>query len=255
MKIYLVSASKRGGIYNDIKSIIAQGIPNWKPYILESFYYANEDKIQELMPYFGDFLLDSGAFTFMQNSKTHVNWYDYAKRYVEFINLYNVNKYIEMDLDYIVGYKETLKLRDYLESNTGKKCIPVWHPCRGKQEFFDMCEQYDYVALGGIVGQKWRGVEKYMPWFISEAHKRGAKIHGLGFTQLTKLKTHHFDSVDSTAWTTGNRFGFAYYFDGQTMRKIDRPQNTRLQKEKVSDMAVHNFVEWCKFQQYADTHL
>lgn len=251
MKIFLAGT----GLWIYLSEILKEGIPNWKPYILESFYYADKDEIQKLMPYFGDFLLDSGAFTFMANSKTHVDWFEYAKRYAEFVGNNDIDKYLELDLDYIIGYEKTLKLREILESETGKKVIPVWHPCRGKDEFCKMCDDYDYVALGGIVGQKWRGVEQYMPWFIKEAHKRNAKIHGLGFTKMTKLDQYHFDSVDSTAWTTGNRFGYAYYFDGKTIKKKNRPDNTRASKEMARVLAVNNFVEWCKYQQWADTHL
>lgn len=223
-----------------------------RPYILESFYYADADT-ERLLPYYGDFLLDSGAFTFMQNAGAAVDWYEYAKKYVAFINRNDVKKYIELDLDYIIGVDKARQLRSFLERETGKKSIPVWHPIRGKENFLEMCEEYDYVALGGIVGKKWRGMEHIMPWFITEAHKRKAKIHGLGFTQLRLLPTHHFDSVDSTAWTTGNRFGYLYYFDGRTMQKKDAPKNFRIGDSRAA--ALHNYTEWIKFQKWADTHL
>lgn len=232
------------------------GIPNWKPYILESFYYADKDEIQKLMPYFGDFLLDSGAFTFMQNSKTHVDWNDYLERYADFINEYNIEKFFELDIDNVVGYENVLKMRSKLERLTNKQCIPVWHTSRGKDEFIKMCDEYPYVALGGIaIGAIKRSQYKYFPWFIDQAHKRGTKIHGLGFTNLEGMKKYHFDSVDSTTWTTGNRFGCVYKFTGDTVVKTGKPLGTRVPKDKVRALAVNNFVEWCKFQQYADTHL
>jgi hypothetical protein len=92
-----------------------------------------------------------------------------------------------------------------------------------------------------------------MPWFIKEAHKRNTKIHGLGFTKLTKLSEYHFDSVDSTAWTTGNRYGYLYYFNGKTMVKKDVPKGYRLADSRAA--ALHNYIEWIKFQKWADTHL
>lgn len=229
-----------------------EDIKKWKPFILESFYYADENT-ERLLPYYGDFLLDSGAFTFMEQSGKSVNWDEYASRYIDFINRNNVEKYIELDLDYIIGCEGARKLRSKLESKTGRKSIPVWHPIRGKDEFLRMCDEYDYIALGGIVGQKWRGVEQYMPWFIKEAHKRQTKIHGLGFTKLTKLSECHFDSVDSTAWTAGNRFGYLYFFDGKTMIKKDKPEGCKLSDSKA--VALHNYCEWIKFQKWANTHL
>ena len=40
-----------------------------------------------------------------------------------------------------------------------------------------------------------------------------AKIHALGFTSISGLEKYHFDSVDSTSLTTGNRFRMLYHFD------------------------------------------
>lgn len=37
-----------------------------------TFYYADEIT-EKLIPYFGEFLLDSGAFTFMMSSKKNLN--------------------------------------------------------------------------------------------------------------------------------------------------------------------------------------
>lgn len=80
-----------------------------------------------------------------------------------------------------------------------------------------------------------------------------AKIHGLGYTSLDGIRINHFDSVDSTAWTTGNRFGYLYYFDGKTMQKRDAPKGRRLADPKKA--AINNYIEWIKFQQYADKNL
>lgn len=188
MKIFLAGGHVNGK-YQQFKDYAdMQENLIFKPYILESFFYADETT-EKLLPYFGDFLLDSGAFTFMQQAGSNVDWDDYAFRYADFVKRNNIEKYIELDLDYIIGINGARRLRSILEDRTGRKSIPVWHPIRGKDAFLQMCEEYDYVALGGIVGQKWRGTEQYMPWFIKEAHKRKAKIHGLGFTKLTKLES------------------------------------------------------------------
>ena len=223
------------------------------PYILESFYYCDADT-ERLLPYFGDFLLDSGAFTFMQGTGGHTDWNEYIERYADFIKRNNVQKYFELDIDVVVGYDRVKALRHQLESLTGKPSIPVWHLSRGLDEYRRMCDEYDYVAIGGIVSGEIRK-EKYgaFPALISEAHKRGAKVHGLGFTALDWLTKCHFDSVDSTAWTTGNRFGFCYYFDGKTMRKRDAPEGHRLGDSRK--VALNNYTEWIKFQKYADKYL
>lgn len=228
-------------------------IKKHRPYILESFYYADETT-EKLIPHFGDFLLDSGAFTFMQSSKNHVEWENYIERYAAFINRNNVDKFFELDIDSVVGYNKVLEYRKKLERLTNRQCIPVWHKSRGLEEYKKMCDEYGYIAIGGIVSKEIKP-EQYgvFPKMINEAHRRKAKIHGLGFTSLAWLPKCHFDSVDSTAWTTGNRFGFIYQFTGETMIKHDVPKGKRLaDSRKVAEI---NYLEWIKFQKYAERNL
>lgn len=219
--------------------------------ILQSFYYVDEKTVANILPHCSDFLLDSGAFTFLQNVKNNIKWEDYIKRYADFINKNDIKKFFELDIDSVVGYKKVLEYRKMLEDLTGKKSIPVWHKSRGKQDFIDTCKNYPYVALGGIVIKEITKEQyKYFPWFIDTAHKYGAKIHGLGFTSLEGIKQYHFDSVDSTAWTTGNRFGYVYKFDGKTMTKTDTPKGMRLADSRKT--AIINFTEWVKFSKYVE---
>lgn len=221
--------------------------------ILESFYYADE-WTEWAIPKLKNFMLDSGAFTFMTSHKGKVDWNDYLRKYADFINKNDVKLFYELDIDSIVGYDKVLEMRKWLEAETGKKPIPVWHKSRGKEEFLKMCDEYGYVAIGGIVSKEISRQEyKYFPWFINEAHKRGAKIHGLGFTNLEGIRKYHFDSVDSTSWTTGNRFGAVYRFNGRTMEKFDKKEGQRLADSRA--VAINNFNEWVKFQKYAETHL
>ena len=224
--------------------------------VLESYYYCRSNNfIPVLIPRLKGFLLDSGAFTFMQG-KASVNWDEYVEEYAEFINWYDIELFFELDIDSIVGLKEVERLRKKLEDLTNKKPIPVWHVSRGKDYFVKMCKEYPYVALGGIVTQEVPRAtyEKAFPWFIKTAHDHGAKIHGLGYTSIANLKKYHFDSVDSTAWLYGNRGGYLYKFNPRTglIDKIDAPAGKRL---KSSEAAMHNFQEWIKFQEYAEKHL
>lgn len=246
------------GIQGSRKSFVVDATEG-EPFILESFFYADADT-ERLLPRFGDFMLDSGAFTFMggfsftSNQKVKVEFEDYLRRYADFINRNHVEKFFELDVDSVVGYEKVIEYRATLERLTGRQCIPVWHSTRGKEDFLRCCEEYPYVALGGIVGGEWSArAEKFIPWFISEAHKRKAKIHGLGYTKLEKLKQYHFDSVDSTAWVAGSRFGFVYYFDGRTMQKVQAPTGYRIGDSRAA--AVNNFSEWLKFQKWAVNHL
>lgn len=247
MKIYLAGVApwRNEGIYDSI-------IKTHRPYILESFYYTDEDT-ERLLSYFGDFLLDSGAFTFMQGNGS-ADWYEYADRYSDFIKRNNIQKFFELDIDSVVGYEKVKELRRRIERNTGRQSIPVWHKSRGYDEWLKQADEYGYIAIGGIVSKELKPEHyKFFPKMIEDAHKRGAKVHGLGFTALSYLPQIHFDSVDSTAWTTGNRFGYVFYFDGKTMRKKDVPHGHRLADSRK--VAMVNYTEWIKFQKYAETHL
>ena len=231
---------------------------NSRPYsldchILESFYYADE-VTERLIPHVKSFMLDSGAFTFMQNAQIRIDWNEYLERYADFINRNDVKLFFELDIDSIVGYDQVKEYRTKLERLTNKQPIIVWHNNRGWNDFVRSCEEYPYVALGGIAGKKWsKEAQSSMPKFISTAHKYKSKIHGLGFTQMTYLNKYHFDSVDSTAWTTGNRFGYIYQFKNGKMNKIDTPKGMRLADSRK--VALINFLEWVKFAKWAENNL
>lgn len=221
--------------------------------ILQSFYYCNNFTEEVIIPKAKRFMLDSGAFTFFSSGQK-VEWKEYIKRYAEFINRNKIDLFFELDIDKLIGYEKVIYYREMLEHLTGKPAIPVWHKSRGQDEFLKMCEQYNYVSIGGIVSKEVTQKEyKFFPYFIDTAHKHGAKIHGLGFTNLKGLTQYHFDSVDSTAWVSGNRFGCVYQFNGRTMVKHDKKENQRLADSKR--VAVHNFKEWVKFANYAEKYL
>jgi hypothetical protein len=220
--------------------------------ILQSFYYADE-WTERMIPHFKNFLLDSGAFTFFSAGKD-VDWVQYIRDYADFINRNNIQRFFELDIDALIGYEKVVDYRKMLEDLTGKAVIPVWHKSRGKDNFHQMCEEYKYVSIGGIVSKEIKRNEyPVFKYLINEAHKQGCKIHGLGFTNLKGLEEYKFDSVDSTAWVSGNRFGHIYKFNGMTMEKVNKQQGQRLKNDK--EVAYHNFTEWVKFSEYAERML
>ena len=224
------------------------------PYILESFYYIKPWQY-ELIHTSKMFLLDSGAFTFFSNGKNQ-DWNEYLIRYADFINKHDVQYFFELDIDDLIGYERVLELRKKLVEYTGKKPIPVWHISRGKQDYIDMCKEFDYVAIGGLVGtesnsKRQKLLEKSFPWFINVAHKNGAKIHALGYTKVKTFEQYHFDSVDSTRWNC-SRFGRLEYFDGKTIQPLDKRKEGKCIKKGDSAKKVMRFTfgEWIKFQKY-----
>jgi len=225
-----------------------------KIFVLESFYY-----IQEWMePYIKEhwnFMLDSGAFTFMSNKQIGINidWDKYVERYANYINKLDVKLFFELDIDSIIGLKEVERLRAKLEKLTGKQSIPVWHKSRGLEYWKKMVKDYDYVSIGGIVSKEIKSSEFgiFNP-LLKIAKENNCKVHALGFTNQQGVKRYKFDSVDSTAWIYGNIGGYIYQFTGREIIQIHKPPNTRLKSKKV---AIHNFKEWVKFQKYAYENL
>jgi len=223
-------------------------------YILESYYYCKKNKhFPTMLKASKEFLLDSGAYTYMSGGGAKVNFEKYVCELAEFINHYKINLFFEMDIDQLVGIKEVERLRTILETRTGKQCIPVWHKSRGLDYFKKMVADYKYIAIGGIVTKEIKGSEH--PIFtnlINLAHSKGCKIHGLGYTNLKGLAKYHWDTVDSTTWLYGNKSGKIFKFDGTTIKIIDKPKGTRLHSKAAE---INNFNEWVKFQQYAEHNL
>lgn len=228
-------------------------IKETKPlYILETFYAGTKYCNQALSDVGVDnFLLDSGAFTFM-NSHKNVSLNElqtYIEAYIAYINENNIKYFFELDIDVIVGYKKVKEIRDYIEQKTGKRSIPVWHLNRGLEDYIETCKKYNYIAIGGLAFKEiqrkdWHKLNK----FIKIAHNYNTKVHGLGFTPID-LHKYNFDTVDSTSWKMlAIRGGKLAQFNGKaiTTRTIDKHGK----KLDIPTMAMYNFKEWVKYQYY-----
>lgn len=254
MKIYLAGGITTGNIHADKIEGVLQKIKSagLKLNVLESFFDIRKRRSTNLYRYVDSLMIDSGAFSFVQSGK-HVDWDEYVDNYINYINENKIKLFFELDIDKLIGYERVKEIRRKIERGTTKQVIPVWHKRLGKEEFLKMCDEYNYVAIGGIVSKEISKDEyKYFPSFIREAHKRGAKIHGLGFTHPKYLSLCHFDSVDSSTWTIGNRFGRIAHFDEKIIQQHSRPPGTRIISLPLS---IHNFTQWVKFSNYAERNL
>lgn len=225
-------------------------------YLLESFYTIQEWQI----PYIKKvdlFLLDSGAFTFMNSFKGEVNWDNYIEDYARFINKYDIKYFFELDIDVVVGIKEVERLRNKLEKLTNKKCIPVWHKSRGLEYWERLTKEYNYVAIGGIVVKEIKPTDyKYFIPLLEIAKKNNCKVHGLGFTGTKYLRKYRFYSADSTSWNGITRFNSYDKYNEKKHIIYRVPKNgKRIKKEFRNNALVYSFEEWLKFQEYADKYL
>jgi hypothetical protein len=215
---------------------------------LDSFFYVRKNKgFAEKIKNYNRYLLDSGAFTFIMTKKKIKIDIDYfTDQYIDFIKEHKVQHFFEMDVDSVYGYEKVKGLRKKIESKTGKQSIPVFHKNRGFADWVSMCKDYKYISIG-IAGKdvSW-GDYKTFNKFVLSAMEHETKVHGLGITGMESLKRIPFYSVDSSAWTAGNRYKTIYNFDGNCVKSV----KTDLSKKRISNhlgLAKHNFGEWVKF--------
>lgn len=232
------------GTAGDYKLILK----NRPKYVLESFYYVSEWQ-KELIQKCDMFLLDSGAFTFMSNTKKKIDWKDYIDKYIDFINENDIKYFFELDIDKIVGYDNVKAIRKYIEQRTNKKTIPVWHRSRGLEEWKRLTEEYDYVAIGGFaIKDITRNEYRFIPELLKIARKNNCRVHGLGFT-AKHIETYGFFSVDSTTWLQARRFGELSRFDGKKMVRVTKDNKTKKGKPEILE---YNLKEWLKYQEYLE---
>ena len=215
-------------------------------------------KVQNVLSKFNEVMIDSGAFSYMNDSvkKQKPKELDkFAESYGKWLrdNRKFYHYFEELDLDFLVGIKKVEEYRIYLEKCAGRQCIPVWHINRGLEYWEKMTIDYKYVAIGGMVTGEITGMEKYANFLINIAHQNNCKVHGLGYTKLRCLKYIPFDSVDSITFRMGSIVGaFFSFFDGQ-MHRIDPPElKGRYNKSSKISHQKYNTINLKAWKDYSD---
>ena len=235
--------------YKNVQEYIKENIDSilW----LSSFYYIRkQDRMKGLIRVCNkdNFLLDSGAFTFRFHGLKGMDIDTYTTEYIKFIKEYDIKYFFEMDIDHDEeSFKKVLELRKRIETETGKKCIPVWHDTRGIEEWIDLINNYDYVAIGGITstdGKKQEIVKK----LISMANKKNIKVHLLGYNRCDLLDYDAY-SCDATSWN-GGRYGGLWTWDAKTQRpkKQNRRLDRRVESSRQKELYLHNLKVWMYYQ-------
>lgn len=245
MRVFLAATS---GLKEEV---IEKGKPI---YLLETFF-AGERACAKALSAVGveNFLLDSGAFSFMSGAKCTKELIEgYMDKYIAFINKYNVKYFFELDVDTIFGIEFVEELRRKLERETGKQCIPVWHKGRGIEYWKRMCREYKYVAIGGLVFHVKKAEYPLIKKMVDYAYSKGVKVHGLGFTKTKDLPKYKFFSVDSSSWiAAASRGRQMNTFNGKHIEGT--PVISKDKKVSITPLGNHNFYEWCKYQKYMES--
>lgn len=249
MKVFLACSTSACN-KNERKKFFKENKPL---YVLETFF-SGEKICKEAVGIVGvdNFLLDSGAFSYMSGAKcTKESLLEYLDRYIAFINKYDIKYFFELDVDTIFGIEFVEQMRNKLEKETKKQCIPVWHKSRGIDYWKKMIANYKYVAIGGLVfhvrKKEWPLIKK----MVNYAYRKGVKVHGLGFTKTRELNDYKFYSVDSSSWlSSASRGQKLSYFNGAYIENKDVEKGNK--KANIIEMSKFNFKEWVKYQKYMD---
>jgi hypothetical protein len=174
------------------------------------------------------YMIDSGAHTLQQPSKTWTNeeLETFVKAYEIFVkktcHVPCIKFYAEMDIDNIVGEDKVREWRERLSAIT-PKVVPVWHPTREKdisnpKEWIKYCKDYEWVSLGG----SWKlGLPAdYQFALVKYAYEQGTKVHAMGCTGFYHNLEVPFYSVDSSSWLSGEEHGLVPDFDFVKMKVV-----------------------------------
>lgn len=234
-ELFLVFHPRQKNLIKELNTVI----PEVK--FLASFYFIGD---LDLKSYFGNnstYLLDSGAFSAKKTgSPIDIN------NYISFIQNHEQDLVNYFNLDVIGDATATEKNQKIMES-AGLTPIPVFHPYYSPlKELESLCSQgYDYIALGGLVGQK---KQSEMLQYIIPTIPRKVKIHLFGITTPLILERFRVASADSSNWASGGRFGNHYLFSNGRLSSQDTiaPSNTK----NNNNLHRLNLIEWKKYAMY-----
>lgn len=208
---------------------------------------ASIKKIDIIKQFSKNLLIDSGAFTIFNNPSKIKNYNDYVKKYIDFIKKNDddvVKGYFEFDVGKFIDYEEVKNIRDDL-FEVSDKIIPVWHNYLGVNEFKNMCNEYDYIGIGGIASKEIK-VEQTIP-LMKYGIKNNVKLHMLGMTKQEVLNKYPFYSCDTTRWITA-RFGKIFLFKNN--KSYSKKLNSKYCSENRIKIDYLCYMNFKKFQDY-----
>lgn len=249
MRVYLAATT------SGIGDLREETIKKCKPrYLLETFFNGEKACLKVLNDVGREnFLLDSGAFSYMNGANVTLELMEeYVERYIQFIKANKIKYYFEVDVDNIFGIEQVERWRRKIERETGTPCIPVWHKGRGVEYWKRMCQEYSYIAIGGLVFHVKKQEYDSIKQLLKYANQRGVKVHGLGFTKTKTLKEFGFYSVDSSTWNIAAARGqIMYHFKNGELSQ--RKVNKNGEKVQLKKLIAHNMVEWVKYQKFVES--
>ena len=165
--------------------------------------------------------VDSGAFTAYKLGKKIE-----LEGYMNFLATSKLNIEHYMSLD-VIGDVQESKKNYYKMLDEGFKPMPVFTRGAPTSDLEEYYETSDVVAIGGLVKTKGR-LE-----YVDEVMKivRGRKVHWLGIVDIETIKKHRPYSCDSSAHSSGRRFGRCLVYTGYgMMEKLEQGDMEKLKE-------------------------
>ena len=186
-----------------------------KNVLLSFYYYKNQvkDYIDSHASLYDNILIDSGAFSFY-NSGKDIQLSDYEKALKES----NFKNYFNLDVigDAEGSYQNYLKMLEH-----GLNPIPVFHadtPIEYLEKYLDLT---DFISVGGLVGNN--NIDSNLNGIFNMIEKVNpqTKVHGLGLTKVSIIKSYPFYSVDSSSYCAVTKFARASRWNKTNFKSID----------------------------------
>lgn len=136
---------------------------------------------------------------------------NYLQRYVEFVKAHEdtLDHYVTVDI--INNAEETYRILKDLEAE-GLKPLPVYHFGTDEKWLKKYIDEYDYIAIGGMVplkeGQLIPGLDRLWDTYLTNDRGRPVvKVHGFAITAVNLFWRYPWYSVDSTSAIVFSMYG------------------------------------------------
>jgi len=251
-----------------IKCMLACDVKN----ILFSFFYIQKKRqknfdalvsqLTELKEKGGyTFILDSGGFTYkdvagrgFQTVRSEagavrtkkLDPYAYLEEYTKFLiqygHLFDVCAEFEPDEVFggvdIVDENREKMLATFEKHGVEVNLMPVFDSfIRDLDTWEEWCEDSRYKHLG-FVGNDIRLASR----LVNKAHRHGKKVHGFAQTKIEDLQRAKFDTVDSTGWISGQKYGEVFIFQRGKWTRLNATQKNKRKLYKNYFKAIG--IDW-----------
>lgn len=188
---------------------------------LISYHYFRNIDLDKLVADVGvpcQIFADCGAFS-AKTQGVDIDIKEYAQWCDKWSHLLAACSNLDVIGDGGSGAEQTARNQATLEA-LGVNPLPVFHVWEDERYLHQYCEQYPYLALGGMVGYS-TDVRRWLARCFEIAAKYGTVFHGFGQTSPDLLWEFPWYSADSTAWSKGYRFGTMDLWDPTTESFVD----------------------------------